>query len=392
MIAEKTLTIQFLSAIIINERCINLSAILFKAAENQNALVKVGATGEESAAELHRVEPGCDFSADRIMKYYSLRKCLSYNRYLNILIGGRGIGKTYQLKKYVIEQYLKSKKQFVWVRRYKTEIKEATDGFFTKHKNNYPGHKFSIRGKTAYIDGKQAGRFIALTNADILKGSDDFSAVTTIVYDEFIIDNKSSFRRYLPNELRVFTDLQETIFRTRQDGKVFMLANALSMVNPYCLAFGIKFHYNPLFKNDLIYAEMLSTTNELAFAKATTPQNKLATKYLPEYNDYANNESFLNDDYSQIERKPKDSIQLFNIKTNNNIIYFFFASSSQALYACKAGDPKTIPLTVNKIAENNRPHAGAELKKIKSFAVAGRLFFENLQIKSEVEKIIYNRL
>lgn len=392
MIAEKTLTIQFLSAIIINERCINLSAILFKAAENQNALVKVGATGEESAAELHRVEPGCDFSADRIMKYYSLRKCLSYNRYLNILIGGRGIGKTYQLKKYVIEQYLKSKKQFVWVRRYKTEIKEATDGFFTKHKNNYPGHKFSIRGKTAYIDGKQAGRFIALTNADILKGSDDFSAVTTIVYDEFIIDNKSSFRRYLPNELRVFTDLQETIFRTRQDGKVFMLANALSMVNPYCLAFGIKFHYNPLFKNDLIYAEMLSTTNELAFAKATTPQNKLATKYLPEYNEYANNESFLNDDYSQIERKPKDSIQLFNIKTNNNIIYFFFASSSQALYACKAGDPKTIPLTVNKIAENNRPHAGAELKKIKSFAVAGRLFFENLQIKSEVEKIIYNRL
>lgn len=386
------MTKQFLSAIIINERYINLSAILFKAAENQNALVKVGATGEESAAELHRVDPGCDFSADRFMKYYSLRKCLSYNRYFNILIGGRGIGKTYQLKKYVIEQYLKSKKQFVWVRRYKTEIKEATDGFFTKHKNNYPGHKFSIRGKTAYIDGKQAGRFIALTNADILKGSDDFSAVTTIVYDEFIIDNKSSFRRYLPNELRVFTDLQETIFRTRQDGKVFMLANALSMINPYCLAFGIKFHYNPLFKTDLIYAEMLSTTNELAFAKATTPQNKLATKYLPEYNEYANNESFLNDDYSQIERKPKDSIQLFNIKTDNNIIYFFFASSSQALYACQSGDPKTNPLTVNKIAENNRPHAGAELKKIKSFAVAGRLFFESLQIKSEVEKMIYNRL
>lgn len=49
-------------------------------------------------------------------------------------------------------------------------------------------------------------------------------------------------------------------------------------------------------------------------------------------------------------------------------------------------------MTVNKIAENNRPHAGAELKKIKSFAVAGRLFFESLQIKSEVEKIIYNRL
>lgn len=49
-----------------NERFINLSAILFKAAENQNALVKVGATGEESAAELHRVETGCDFSADQL--------------------------------------------------------------------------------------------------------------------------------------------------------------------------------------------------------------------------------------------------------------------------------------------------------------------------------------
>ena len=60
------MTIQFLSAIIIDERYINLSSILFKAAENQNALVKVGATGEESAAELHRVETGCDFSADRL--------------------------------------------------------------------------------------------------------------------------------------------------------------------------------------------------------------------------------------------------------------------------------------------------------------------------------------
>ena len=66
MIAEKKLTKHFLSGIIINERYINLSAILFKAAENQNALVKVGATGEESAAELHRVDPGCDFSADRV--------------------------------------------------------------------------------------------------------------------------------------------------------------------------------------------------------------------------------------------------------------------------------------------------------------------------------------
>nr|DAH03927.1 MAG TPA: hypothetical protein [Caudoviricetes sp.] len=40
--------------------------LFVKAAENQNALVKVGATGEESAAELHRVDPGCDFSADRL--------------------------------------------------------------------------------------------------------------------------------------------------------------------------------------------------------------------------------------------------------------------------------------------------------------------------------------
>lgn len=60
------MTIQFLSAIIIDERYINLSSILFKAAENKSALVKVGATGEESAAELHRVDPGCDFSADRL--------------------------------------------------------------------------------------------------------------------------------------------------------------------------------------------------------------------------------------------------------------------------------------------------------------------------------------
>ena len=59
-------------------------------------------------------------------KYYDISDLLSYNKILNFVIGQRGGGKTFCAKKWCINDFIKSggKNQFVWVRRYKTEMKK----------------------------------------------------------------------------------------------------------------------------------------------------------------------------------------------------------------------------------------------------------------------------
>ena len=48
--------------------------------------------------------------------YYRRRKMMSYNCKTNIIIGARGLGKTYNVKEYCISRFLHKNEKFVWVR------------------------------------------------------------------------------------------------------------------------------------------------------------------------------------------------------------------------------------------------------------------------------------
>ena len=57
---------------------------------------------------------------------------LSYNQYLNFVIGGRGIGKTFALKKYLLKRFIDKGEQFIYLRRNKSELDRIDkDKFFT---------------------------------------------------------------------------------------------------------------------------------------------------------------------------------------------------------------------------------------------------------------------
>ena len=55
-------------------------------------------------------------------EWYNPQKMLSYNQFLNFVIGGRDIGKTFALKKYLLQQFVKNGKQSLYLRRNKTEL------------------------------------------------------------------------------------------------------------------------------------------------------------------------------------------------------------------------------------------------------------------------------
>lgn len=154
--------------------------------------------------------------------YYDYNKILSYNAMLNILIGERGVGKTYGCTKYVIKRFINKHKKFVLLRRFKTELKKAAPNFFNDMIDVFPDHKLECKNNKFYVDDKLAGYAITLTEAQNIKGT-KFKDVDSIIFDEFIIEDNLHY--YLPNEVSTFLGICESIARTN-NFKAFLLGNA----------------------------------------------------------------------------------------------------------------------------------------------------------------------
>lgn len=87
--------------------------------------------------------------------YYELGNLLGRNKIMNIVIGQRGCGKTFQAKKWVIKKFIETGKEFIWVRRYKTEMKSlqsffddiVSEGYFDSHSLEVKGKKLTLMVK-----------------------------------------------------------------------------------------------------------------------------------------------------------------------------------------------------------------------------------------------------
>lgn len=161
--------------------------------------------------------------------YYDCTQLLSHKAIFNFVIGNRGGGKTFDAKKKCITRFKKKGQQFVWVRRYQTEIDTLSE-FWADIAKFYPNDTLTCEGNKLYINGELAGYLIALTKAMQLK-SVAFPNVSLIVFDEFLLDKGRI--TYLKNEVEVFMELFETIARTRDNVVALFLGNAISSVNPY---------------------------------------------------------------------------------------------------------------------------------------------------------------
>lgn len=179
--------------------------------------------------------------------YYSFNKVLSLNATYNFIVGGRGIGKTYGAKKKVIKDYLKKGAQFIYLRRYATELK-GKDTFFADVAVEFDGVAFRVNGNEAQVcrepkkDPKKCkwetmGWFRQLSNAQTQKGV-SYPKVKTIIFDEFIIEK--GLIHYLPDETKAFNDFYSTVDRWQDRTRVLFLANALSIMNPYFVEYGIE--------------------------------------------------------------------------------------------------------------------------------------------------------
>lgn len=181
-------------------------------------------------------------------QYYDISDVLSTNAQYIILLGQRANGKSYQAKKTALENVFNNKKKFVYLRRWKDDIKAAsvekyfadmpieriTRGEFDHIRawhNNLYFAQTDEDGKI--IRGPEIGMYGALNEAERYK-SWAFTNPSTgennyeyIIYEEFITD-----KLYLTDEPNRLQQFVSTVFRNN-GGHVLMVGNTLSRVCPY---------------------------------------------------------------------------------------------------------------------------------------------------------------
>lgn len=250
--------------------------------------------------------------------FYDYSRILSYNAFVNILIGERGVGKTYGASKFVVKQFLNKDEQFAYIRRYKTELRQAVPQFFSSiiNNNEFPEAELTTKGKHFYCNGEICGHAMTLATAQDLKGT-NFDKVKTIIFDEFIIETGQR-KTYLNDEVFTFLNLLESVGRMR-DIRVFMLGNAVTITNPYFLYFDLTLPYNndiKLFKNGLILVQYMKN-EEYREAKRKSKLGQLTEG--TSYGDYAIENKFVMDNRTFIEKKSGSAKFVFAFKFKGEI-------------------------------------------------------------------------
>ena len=326
--------------------------------------------------------------------YYNYNRIISYNAFLNILIGERGVGKTFGASEFVTKEFIKKKKQFVYLRRYKTELSKSHKKFFESlvKEDKFPDHELSTKGNTFLIDDRVAGYGMTLSTAQQLKSS-NFNDVYYIIFDEFLIEEGQG--HYLKNEVFSFLGLIETIARMR-DIKIFMLANAVSEINPYFLFFDLTLPYNndiKLFKNGMILLQYMKN-EKYREAKKQTKFGQLVAD--TEYDDYANKNKFIDDNKNFIEHKSGSSKFIFSFLYKGEQLGVWVDYNNGKMYVSR--DYIDNGLCFATTTEDHSPNTMlfSIAKKyncwnsfIQSFKL-GNVFFENVKVKNISKEVLKN--
>lgn len=323
--------------------------------------------------------------------YYDLSKALSYGAFLNFLVGERGCGKTYSLTKFVAKEFLKKGHQFVYIRRYKSELTKATPTFFQEIVKNeeFPNATFSVKGNKFIINDEVAGYSMTLSTAQNFK-STNFSKVKYIIFDEFMIEEGQG--HYLRNEVEITLGTIETIGRMR-DVKVFLLSNPVTITNPYFMYFGISLpHENTIrtFKDGLILVEYMQNLKYREEKKKTKFGQLISGT---EYEEYAVENTFRLDDASFIEKKTGASKCNWTFKYLNNMLGVWYDYEVGKIFISKDYDPHSavISCTTKDMSPNTmmlsivKEHTSFK-KLLKNYRL-GNVYYENQKVKNLAQDI-----
>lgn len=311
--------------------------------------------------------------------YYNPNKLFSFNRILNFVIGARGIGKTYGMKKHCINRFVKKGEQFIYLKRYKTDVK-GLDQFFDTVQQDFPQHTFKVKGRELYIDDKLCGWAMPLSSWQSVK-SREFPKVATIIYDEFLLES-SSKQRYMDDEPKALLNFMDTVFRNRDNVRCICLSNAVSIVNPFFLYFDLIPDINKRYnKYKSVVVEVPDSVDFTSMRKETKFGELINGT---DYGEFSLNNEFINDSNVFIEKRTKESRYKFSVVYNGMTMGVWVDVENTVMYLSQDHDPsskRVFALTTDDLNEDtllmNNWKDNYFLRKMVSAFKDGKLRFDN---------------
>lgn len=327
--------------------------------------------------------------------YYSPAPLLSQKCIFNYVIGNRGGGKSFSGKELAIKRFKKKGKQFIYLRRYQTELNPITD-YFADIRFKFPEDTLEQKGDKLYINNELAGYMVALSKTPSLK-SNPYPLVTTIIFDEFIIDKGRL--TYLKNEPQLLEEFYDTVDRSRDEVVVLCFGNAISIVNPHFVYFGVYPDLNKRFTKDRqksVCIEFYSNEEFITKKKNTRFGQSIAGR---EYGDYNFYNKFLRDSDSFIQARPNTAnYKLYQFILDGQKYSLWQDTRNQCFYIDNSYEPnfgtyRTFVLNPNDMVDNDKSMLllkknNATMKRINAWLERGDLFFNNQTTKQKFFELL----
>ena len=272
------------------------------------------------------------------MKWFEIQDYLEDLRPISIIIGGRGIGKTYSALSYMVE----NGEPFIYLRNTDIQLDECSGSFgnpFKKLNKDFDWTISVVREKKHSIiideknDNKLIGYGIALSTFENLRGV-DLSDIKYVIFDEFIENRKLSF-----DQFKSFVNFYETVNRNREllgeDPLLcILLSNSQSLNNPILIGYNIvgiiegmiragqKKHKTPAML-------IMLPESEVSEAKKNTANYKML-KGTRIYDENLNNK-FANDSFYGIKKR---NLQEYRPWVKIDDIYIYAHKSGSKFYVC----------------------------------------------------------
>lgn len=287
-------------------------------------------------------------------KYYSY---VSSGIRFFVLTGGRGTGKTTTWNIAGISSFIKDGSQFVYVRRYKTEMSTFVN---TRSLDKVAdGIEYRPAGKNItgfYCDNKLMGYGLVLSLQTSLK-SLNFDNVRLIIFDEAILPRGSTYR-YLKDEVLNFLNLVHTIVRNRNDYVVVIMGNELDIFNPYFEYFNVpRFEGRYVDKERHLLCEHIKPSPKLVEIMKTTALHDLTQGTT--YGDFAFDGKVLLSKQTPVIEKPKNASLKFRLVINDMTLncYDYYNKEEKEIHMFVESRNKVIMDNFTYvILEDNKPN------------------------------------
>ncbi len=323
---------------------------------------------------------------------------LTYNCLFNFIVGDRGGGKSFGTLEFCIKQYLKSGKEFIYLRRYETELEQSLPTLFDAliKEGKFEGYDLYVKGSRLYCNGETMGYAIALSTS-MKRKSINYSNVHYIIFEEFMVDGVTS--RYLGSgdkEVAVFENLYETVDRLRDQTRVFFLANAFSMVNIYFVRYRIRLHqpyktynkFGPIMVciwQDESYREAKKKTQFYDIVKGTD-----FAKHAYENEFYMDSEHF-------IKKKTSSAEFHFGLVYMKKIYGVWVDWDKGIYYVSRKTGPINQSNTISMTLEDNRPN-NVNIRRVRNLPFMQRfrkavdenmVYYDDLETYALLNEVIY---